>query len=606
MEPFQIKDKESKLLQEECILPDSDTSTALQELIDLQKALLNDSIEDMEESSVASSYTFDHVQSDDSFFSSYRELLTENNVYTGTGDLWSINDPSSGMVQREAAIELTRLLEIQKKMAAASRKQSTLEPMITDEADMNDHETPSKEILLNKYLMSRKSSKEKFASLPPRLATKKLTELSRFIEMNTNRKLMVAWSFLEHQFAQYDSKQTLKPAESSMHARTGSLDTSSPLSVGAAAGFALKNLELGDDKNGGRGVIGGVKISALTEYLCSSDARLSHTELWDLYKKLKLDDSDTENSLKLAAFHVCLGINNGRHLIYETALQTGYQELLNSKVEKIVTLEEIKLVVFHPDPKEAAIEMLAMAGDRANCLALFKDEKSRSLAVEEKLEQKSIKASLEFEEVFKCIQVPRGPFTDLKHLSLTQVVAYCKSSCEAYHKKIDVVLLPEIIDFLGINSFPLYIRDQLKEITDSGFDSKSTSRTRKSFSIQPLVRKNSVKSASRSNSFNMHRSPSKRNLSFALKRADSIFEGLEVVKDVPLISGFNEAYPNGYRIALEGSGLAGSGGGTVIQMLRETVTFGKGLIGVGFRDVVQYLQAYSAVRLQAFYRGHKR
>jgi hypothetical protein len=282
---------------------------------------------------------------------------------------------------------------------------------------------------------------------------------------------------------------------------------------------------------------------------------------------------------------------------------------LNSKVEKIITLEEIKLVVFPPDPKEAAKEMAAIAGDRANCLALFKDEKSRSVAVEEKLEQKSIKASLEFEEVFKCIQVPRGPFTDLKHLSLTQVVAYCKSSCEAYHKKIDVVLLPEIIDFLGINSFPLYIRDQLKEITDradSGFDSKSTSRTRKSFSIQPLVRKNSVKSASRSNSFNMHRSPSKRNLSFALKRAESIFEDLEVVKDVPVVSGFNKAYPNGYRIPLEGSGLAGSGGGTVIQMLRETVTFGKGLIGVGFRDVVQYLQAYSAVRLQAFYRGHKR
>jgi hypothetical protein len=85
---------------------------------------------------------------------------------------------------------------------------------------------------------------------------------------------------------------------------------------------------------------------------------------------------------------------------------------------------------------------------------------------------------------------------------------------------------------------------------------------------------------------------------------ESILEGLDENK--PVITGFNKAYPNGYRIGLEGSGLTGSGGGTVIQMLRETVSFGKGLIGVAFRDVVQYLQAYAAVRLQAFYRGHKK
>jgi hypothetical protein len=382
-------------------------------------------------------------------------------------------------------------------------------------------------------------------------------------------------------------------------------DTDNP-PVGDTLGLGSNSFELNDDKNGAIwGVMGGVKLSALTEYLCSSDARLSHTELWDFYKKLKLDDSDTKHSLELAAHRVCLGLNNGQNLIHETALQAGYMDLENSRVEKIITIEEIKLIAFPSDPREDAREMASIAGDRANCLALFKDEKSRTEIAEEKYNEKSIRSSAEFEEVFRNIQIPKGPFTDLKHLTLTQVVAYCKSSCETKHRKMDVVLLPEIIEFLGINNFPLYIRDQLQEITDiadSGFDVKC--KTRKSFTILPLSRKNSFVQKSRSNSMSMNRSLSKRNMSFSRSNSKIGVESILEVPDEnkPVVKGFNKAYPNGYRIGLEGSGLTGSGGGTVIQMLRETVSFGKGLIGVSFRDVVQYLQAYSAVRLQAYYR----
>jgi hypothetical protein len=38
----------------------------------------------------------------------------------------------------------------------------------------------------------------------------------------------------------------------------------------------------------------------------------------------------------------------------------------------------------------------------------------------------------------------------------------------------------------------------------------------------------------------------------------------------------------------------------------ETVSFGKGLIGVSVRDVVQYLQAYSSIIIQCIYRGYRR
>jgi hypothetical protein len=84
MDPPQIKDEDSKLSQDHQPYSDPNTALKLQELIDLQKALLkdlHDPNDNMEESSIASSQTFSYVQSDDSFFSSYRELLTENNNY---------------------------------------------------------------------------------------------------------------------------------------------------------------------------------------------------------------------------------------------------------------------------------------------------------------------------------------------------------------------------------------------------------------------------------------------------------------------------------------------------------------------------------------------
>lgn len=86
VKPLRIKNEDSNLLQEQNILPRADANEALEELINLQKALMSDEWnDDLEESSVASSQMFDCLQSDDSIFSNNREQMMDNNVY---GNSW--------------------------------------------------------------------------------------------------------------------------------------------------------------------------------------------------------------------------------------------------------------------------------------------------------------------------------------------------------------------------------------------------------------------------------------------------------------------------------------------------------------------------------------
>ena len=45
---------------------------------------------------------------------------------------------------------------------------------------------------------------------------------------------------------------------------------------------------------------------------------------------------------------------------------------------------------------------------------------------------------------------------------------------------------------------------------------------------------------------------------------------------------------------------------SVLNLIREVVSYGKGLNGMAYRDVIELLQCYAATRLQAFFRAYKR
>ena len=138
-----------------------------------------------------------------------------------------------------------------------------------------------------------------------------------------------------------------------------------------------------------------------------------------------------------------------------------------------------------------------------------------------------------------------------KHAQLVGVIKYCEKSYAEMNADVDIDVSPELVTLIGLDSFPPFIQQLLNKNSDSTETKKLSAAERRQQFLSTIDHK--------------------------------------IMKD-------RFGYDGAFRIKLQGQG---KGHLPVLQLLRETVSYCKGLNGVSYRDVVEWLQAYAAIRLQS-------
>ena len=301
-----------------------------------------------------------------------------------------------------------------------------------------------------------------------------------------------------------------------------------------------------------------VPLSVLTMLLCSTKVRVQHSELKAIYSKFACLGPDILHARRIAAIRLLLGPTNGKGLKQAPALLEELQVLLLERDEKLVSLDQLREATFPSDPLQRAQEEKSLEAEKRQMMELLMEERKKREEAVQIAEQRKRKTCEDFANTLAEMQYVRQPFGPKQHASLSAVVDFAVREVTAFHAEKDVSVDPEIVELLGSEAFPADYRQtgQQEQRHGDGADKKL--------------------------------------------RMVALLEDEQ--QRMRSLSPYGE-----FRIRLQGHGPVGnSASQTVLELLRETVSFSKGLNGSAYRDVVEWLQAYSSIRMQSAWRAHAR
>ncbi len=300
-----------------------------------------------------------------------------------------------------------------------------------------------------------------------------------------------------------------------------------------------------------------LQLSTLTSILCSTKVKVNHTELAVVFSKFKCSKQEILHARKVASIRLILGPNNGAGLKQAKDLKNELQKLITLD-ERLISCEEFKDAIFPADPEQRAIEEKSLEAEKMEMMNIMMEEKRKKEEAALIQEQRRIKTLNDWDNTLQSIQYVKGPLNVSKHSQLVGVIKYCERSYAEMHADVDIDISPELVTLIGLDSFPPFIQQLLNKNDDSSGPGESKK----------------ISAAERRKQF--------------LNNIDG-----KIMKD-------RFGYDGAFRIKLQGQG---NGHLTVLQLLRETVSYCKGLNGVSYRDVVEWLQAYAAIRLQSAIRS---
>lgn len=310
-------------------------------------------------------------------------------------------------------------------------------------------------------------------------------------------------------------------------------------------------------------------LSTLVTILCSNQVRVVHNELVALGAQLGFSAEDVDRARKIAAIRICLGPEQGKGLNPRSVeiLLLELKALADDHPdgqEKLVSVWALKNCVFPQDAAEREAVIRQMEEERSLWIRQQVEEKKRRDELKDRVEARRRKLMLDYGESLRSIQFPKGPLKSEKLNALKELIQYCKKCFEVANLTQDITVADESVSLLGLEAFPSMVQESRKTPGDA------------------IKGKKKIEVAS---------------------PGSSSENGLQ--QPAPTRIG----YEGQFRIRLQGdppTGKAKQSGPSVLFLIKETVSYGKGLNGLAYRDVVEMLQSYASTRLGARFRCHSR
>ncbi len=409
-----------------------------------------------------------------------------------------------------------RLSKVDSSMSVGSGSLTIDESLDSTPAYLQPSEQEAKVAELNQFL-------------PVSLIREQLHNLDAFVFGNSNRKMLSNWLVIEGKFlASNVQKAILKK-----NPQTG-------------LNYTVQHKAL--------------PISTLTATLCSTRVKIKHTELAGLYALFKdfglnISFEELFYSRCLAAARALLSNAQASGQPHDEKIEADITRILNEMPhleDLVVTLDEMRDVVFAKEPDARALQLEQVEKQRESMVAEHLEEKKKKVEMNERAEQRKAKATADFKSYLREIQFSKGIITIGRLDSLHQIIENCHKLIAEVESTNDVKFPPDLVDLLGIDCFPLHTRKGLS-----------------------AVFKPSLKSPALKRQGSMLPSPGERKMNARI------------------------GYEGQARIPLWGPP-------SLLEVIKLAVSFGRGLRGFSYRDVVELLQSYCSTRLQAFVRAYLR
>lgn len=290
--------------------------------------------------------------------------------------------------------------------------------------------------------------------------------------------------------------------------------------------------------------------STVASVLCSTRVKVGWRELQYVFGQIGITSEETFLARRVAAINLMLSLNRSTSSPIALMMKAELQEL-QQKSEKLITLEELTEVVFPKDPEERAMEFEIVKSRKQEEVRAMLDEKKRKDELKDVTEARRKRLMLDLESSLKEIQLPRNNINEIKFQAMRSLIEFCQETNAAFLEDQDTNITPEVMGFLGKEAFPKIIVEKVFE----KFEKRRKGAINKSRSISITAIDN-----------------------FS---ATMMLDG--EVEKVKL-----------------------SGPPNVVALLRETVSYGKGLNGMLFKDVVAMLQCIASTELQTMFRCYSR
>jgi hypothetical protein len=250
------------------------------------------------------------------------------------------------------------------------------------------------------------------------------------------------------------------------------------------------------------------------------------------------------------------------------AYQLEHQVLLRTE-SRLVSIDELIEIIFPKDEEERQAAFLSIQENRQNELQSLVDDKKKKEEAKEKSEERQLRLVSDFEKNLEQVQFMKKNLNKVKYDEFVELIDYCKISIDKNNKLKASKAPLDLVSFIGIDAFPAIFQINYKAQNKLAFGV-----------INPKDPLNS----------------------FFEKKENSIesFSGYydDLNKDINLSSQQSLRDFLGLRIRLEGS----TKGISLVRLLRDTVTIGRGLSGIAYRDVVCTLQYIATTRLSSMFR----
>jgi hypothetical protein len=292
----------------------------------------------------------------------------------------------------------------------------------------------------------------------------------------------------------------------------------------------------------------GLLASDLIAVMCSENVKMNHKEIAKIFKDLGFHSKQLLHSRQIAALKVSLGILHGFRSKQKQKCEVDLQ-ILQRDEEKVVYYSQLDRKFLPDAVEEPELRKKFRQAVEKNKLQMIKDmmglkEKQEQLRI--RAEQRMAKAKSDFERIFVDIQFSKGELSIGRHAMVRDTLNYCDVMIAEGKAEKDMLIPDTVVKLIGSDVFPKYI---------------------------------SVGSA---------------RAAAAQQRVSSL-----KVKGTASVLPTKFGYTGYFRIKLHEPS-------SCVERLRLVVSYGRGLNGVTFRDLIEALQAYASTRIQSFIRAYQK
>jgi hypothetical protein len=411
----------------------------------------------------------------------------------------------------------------------------------------------------------------------------KLKTLATYINSHTSRKILDTWHLIEGRF------------KSSTHSK--------------------QVIEL--DSNGLAHPVKhpAIPISALAYMLCSTKIKVGHEELLKMCNKLGFISAEQAFlARRIAAVQVILAMNDE---VKSEHYESFKQELwhLSKGGEPLVSLQEFTDIIFSEDPAERESQFAAIKANRQEQVQAMMDEKKNKAAAKQREVSRKKQMVDDFVVALAQLQLMKGNLTSAKVADFNQMIEKCKTYI-AKQKEDQAANVPQdLVLFLGLEAYPQIIQDKIvakrearlaqhkanhrpSDATGTTINSENNPFSKANIVAKKGLARHDVDDASIESHLSSVRAASNAHIDESASHAgtDPSHRASVTSQTTPAVKVHVKTYK---RVILAGPP-------SVLEIMREMVSYGRGLHGLSYREAISILQAICTTKMNAMFRCYRK